>query len=330
MEDNLINNIDLTDDEVPVEVEITKSNRKPGRRPMNTEKPYTEEKPLLNCLRKETVTVRFIKRDSGFISNPKHILFGGLAENATQIFTVPLLSNGSYKNVLTDSEKEYLETTMGLEPNALSIYLKTGNYWDDFRVRLTKSDSYLDLSVPTDYIKYKVLLANSDTIAESLEKFSVSPKATYKYVLISENDEMQVSKDQMTLSMEASELFGTISNNPEVLRVIIETMEGKPISATTKLDYLKTQVFRLLNNNPKLFLNITKDPYFKTKILVKHCVEHGLIKKRGDFYYLAENSAPLCTNTEEPVLSNVVRYLNNPAKQELMLMLEAKLKPLKQ
>jgi hypothetical protein len=88
------------------------------------------------------------------VQNPKHILYGGMAETATRSFVVPKLSSGLFRNVLTDNEKSFLEQVMGLEYNALSIYKKKDNFWDDSnpngigRVTLHKQDNYLDLSVP--------------------------------------------------------------------------------------------------------------------------------------------------------------------------------------
>lgn len=70
--------------------------------------------------------------------------------------------------MLTNSEKAFLEEYMGLPYNALSIYKKVDNYWENSQVRLTKGETPLDLRDPNDYIKYKILLANKDFIAESL------------------------------------------------------------------------------------------------------------------------------------------------------------------
>ena len=64
---------------------------------------------------------------------------------------------------------------MQLEYNALSVHKKVDNFWDDSndvgisKVRLTKQDTILDLTSPEDYIKYKILLANKDFIAPSLQ-----------------------------------------------------------------------------------------------------------------------------------------------------------------
>nr|DAU83986.1 MAG TPA: hypothetical protein [Crassvirales sp.] len=103
------------------------------------------------------------------VTNPKHILYGGMAENAVKYFTVPQLESGKLVNVLTDDEKNFLEEIMGLEYNALSIYKKENNYWHNRQVRLLKQDNILDLSDPEQYIKYKILLANKDEIAPSLQ-----------------------------------------------------------------------------------------------------------------------------------------------------------------
>ena len=74
---------------------------------------------LINCLRKERVIVRHIPKEGGMITNPKHVLYGGMAENASRTFVVPRLSSGMFVNVLTDAEKAFLEEIMGLEYNYL-------------------------------------------------------------------------------------------------------------------------------------------------------------------------------------------------------------------
>ena len=126
-----------------------------------------------NPLRKERVIVRFIPRSNDNITDRKHVAYGGMMDGAVRGFTVPMLSNGSYKNVLTDDEKTYLEDILGLEVNGLSVYNKKDNYWDNYLIRLTKQDTILDLSLPEDYIKYKVLLANKETVAPSMGKLVV-------------------------------------------------------------------------------------------------------------------------------------------------------------
>ena len=157
-----------------------------GKTSAKRQRTDVESTPLVNCLRNQKVIVRYILRQKGNVTNPRHVLFGGMAEGASRTFVVPMLTSGKLVNVLTDAEKNYLEDIMGLEPNALSVYKKVDNFWRDdnplgiARVRLTKRDTILDLSVPEDYIKYKILLANKDFIASSLAVMQDTPKATYQ------------------------------------------------------------------------------------------------------------------------------------------------------
>lgn len=322
--------LDLSEDQqgefIPVsEITTQKSKKTVKKTADNTEQPV-----LINCLRKEIVTVRFVRRMKGLVQDSRHVLAGGMAETAVRVLTIPQLRNGSLKSVLTDAEKDYLEAAMGLEPNALSLYLKNDNYWTNYRIRLGKADSYLDLSVPEDYIKYKVLLANDSIVAPNLTELNERPKATYEFVLISEEEEVNTLTQNMSTSMEASLKLGTILENKEVLKYVIEAMEGKPISPDSKLEYLKAQAFKVMESDPKRFLSILKDPILESKVFIKNCVSKGLIRKRDDFYYLAGTNAPLCQANEDPTLNVAAKFINKPVNQELKLTLEAKLKSLKE
>lgn len=312
--------------EIPRE-EVKNKSSKPTKKTVST-----EEDSFVNCLRNERIIVRHIPKESGMVTNPKHILFGGMAENATRTFVVPRLSSGMFVNVLTDKEKAFLEEIMGLEYNALSIYKKVDNFWDDSnengisRVRLTKQDNYLNLSDPEDYIRYKILLANKDYIAPSLQVLQDNPKATYQFVIISEGEETKTAKDNMSTTMKCYKEFGKVENDIDILRAIIESIDGRPTSPTAKLEFLQTKINNLIQADSKLFLKIITDPLLNTKVLIKKSIEAGLISNRGNYLYLRSDNSPLCEANEEPTLNIAAKYLNAPKHQEIKFALEAKLK----
>lgn len=315
---------DAVMDEVPmqaIEVEPKKSSTRKAKPQV-----VKEEEDTINCLRNERVIIRFRPKQSGIVSDPKHILYGGMAEGAVRWFTVPQLSSGLYVNVLTDKEKNYLEEVMGLEYNALSIYKKQDNYWDNLQVRLTKGDNYLNLADPEDYIKYKVLLANKDFIAPSLQVLQDYPKATYQFVVVQEGEETSIAKKEMSSTMQSYMEFGKIQDNVEILRVIIETIEGRPVSKSSKIEFLQNKVNKLIQSDPKFFLRVVTDPLLPTKVLIKKAIEHSLISNRGDMLYLRENGTPLCGDNEEPTLNTAAKFLNLPKNQSLKFSLEAKTK----
>lgn len=290
------------------------------------------EDQLISCLRNERVVVRFIPKQTALVTNPKHVLYGGMAETATRTFVVPKLTSGLFINVLTKQEKDFLEYTMGLEPNALSIYKKENNFWDDSNdgniaeVKLTKQDTYLDLSNPRDYIKYKILLANKDFIAPSLQVLEDMPKASYQFVLIAEGDETKKAKEGMTTMQACYKEFGKIEEDAGTLKTIIELIDGRPVAGNAKLDFLQTKVNNIIQGNSKQFLKVVTDPLLKTKVLIKESIEAGLISNRGNYLYLRDGNMPLCENGEEPTLNVAAKYLNHPKHQEIKFTLEAKLK----
>jgi len=296
------------------------------------ESPKSHDDSIVNVLRNERVIVRHIPKESGMITNPKHVLYGGMAENAVRIFVVPRLRSGAFVNVLTDEEKACLEEVMGLEYNALSTLRKKDNFWDDSnengiaRVRLTKGDNYFDLSNPTDYIKYKILLANKDQIAPSLQALQDAPKATYQFVVINEGEESKHAKDNMSTTMKCYKEYGKVEDDVDTLRVIIETLDGRPTAPNQKLEFLQNKINTLIQSNSKMFLRVITDPYLSTKVLIKQATEAGIIAVRGNYLYLREDNTPLCEQNEEPTLNIAARFLNAPKHQDLLFAIQAKLK----
>ena len=317
-------------EETMQQIPLPKEEAKPTPRTMAPK--YNDNEPV-NCLRNEKVIVRFVPSPSAMVQRKGHILYGGMAENATRSFVVPRLAKtGMFKNILTDNEKAYLEKAMGLEINALSIYKKENNFWDDSnpngigRVTLHKQDNYLDLSIPEQYIQYKILLANKDYIAASMEELEDKPKATYQFVIISEGDETKKNLSRMDITMECYTEYGAIRNNKDTLKTVIELLEKRPISPSVKLDYLQGKINNYIQADPRKFYSVIKDEYLPMKVLIKKAVEGGLIGMKNNTYYLRKDGSPLCEMNEESTLNNAARYIGSIKHQELKFQLEARLK----
>ena len=311
-------------DETPMQEVVEAPVKQPRRR--QAKQPTAVDEPIVNCLRNERVIVKHVPKETGIVRDPKHILYGGMAEGAVRWLTVPRLTSGMYVNVLTNAEKACLEEVMGLEYNALSIYNKVDNFWDNYQVRLTKQDNILNLAEPDDYIKYKVLLINKDIVAPSLQDLEDHPKATYQFVIIHENEESQASKKKMNATMQAYMEFGKIQDNADILRTIIETIDGRPTSKNSKIEFLQEKVGKLIQADARLFVRVATDPLLSTKVLIKKAIEGGLISNRGGMLYLKADGTPLCEDNEEPTLNIAAKYLNMPKHQELKFSIEAKLK----
>lgn len=287
---------------------------------------------LINCLRNERIIVKHINKQTGNIRDPKHVLYGGMSENAKKVYTVPLLKSGAFCDVLTRDEKDYLEYALGLEANALSVYRKEDNFWDTSndqgisKVILYKHDNYLDLSNPVDYIKYKILLANKDRIAPSAQALQDTPKATYEFVLLSDNEENSMAKANINTKMQCYKEFGKVEDNPDILKLIIETIDGRVLATGTKLEIMQTKINDLIQQNSKLFLKVITDKLLPTKVLINKAIAAGIISRRGNYLYLKKDNTPLCNNNQEPTFNVAAAFLNEPKHQELKFSIEAQLK----
>ena len=309
-------NDDMQYTEVPKEVDLERKDFEESQNRRSSE-------GLVNCLRKELITAKLVIRDTS-ITDKRHPYYGGKADGTYDIFTVPLLRNGALKNPLTREEKDFLEDYMGLEPNALSVHNTKNNFWENRQVIIDKEGAIFDLSTPMGYINYKILLANTDTICPSIELLKKRPKATYRYVLASDKQVYDATVEKVSTKSKCWKLYGKVEDNPEVLRSIIETFTGVPTDAKSSIEFLQESCVELLENNPKLFLDVISDPLLEYKVTIRQAVEKNVIVKRGDWYYY--NNVPLCAKNENPTLTIAAKYISNPKNQEILFSIQDKLK----
>lgn len=283
---------------------------------------------FVNPLRSASVFARHIPKQSGMFTDKKHVFYGGIADTSVKYFVPPLTKTG-YKQILTAEESKYLEQALGMEEGSLSSHKKDNNFWNAAKnpavnVKLGKEDVYFDLSDPIQYIQYKILLANNVKICPSVKDLQRSPKATYEFVLVNENEEIDDAKDKMNILMKCYTQYGKIDEDKYKMRKIIEFITTKPVDQESKLSWLQVKCNELIQAKPKVFLETITDPLLETKILISKCVDDKIIIRRGSQHFLASDNSPLCGHNEEPTLNVAAKYLNQPNHQDLKLLLESK------
>lgn len=279
------------------------------------------EETRVNPLRNEKVYVRFVPKNNGLSNN--HVASGGRVDGAQTTLCVPMQRNGKYKNILTDNEKDFLEEALGLDFNALSVYKTENNYWDNYRITINAKEGLrLDLSDPGDYIRYKVLLANSDIVAPSVQERLDRPKVTYQFEIVRSDDATKVENARMDATMQSYKEFGKIDSDTDTMRVLVEILDARPYSPNEKSDFLRSRINVLIQSDAKKFLSAITDPLLKTKVIIRRAVELGALVKRGDYYYTKDNT-PLCDAGQDPTFSVAARYLNLPSHQDLKFILES-------
>lgn len=309
------------DDPQPLIPEI----REPIQDYRNIKETVRSTKALVNCLRDEKVRLAYIPRKTGLVTDPKHVLYGGLGENSKIRIVVPRLESGIYKNVLTNDEKDFLEHVMGLPHNALSVYLKVDNYWANRGPLVGKEGITLNLADPENYIYYKIALVNTDLVAPSREAYNKLPKATYRFVIDKDGEDIKQAVTTVSAKSKAYKLFGSIENDLKKLVLIGKIITGKVVKATDK-DAVHAFIGKVIEENTQEFIDIASGKFIDTQLLIEDCILAGIIRKRGIYYYLTEDNRPLCNENQDPTLQSACEYINAPKNQELKLLLETKVK----
>lgn len=310
---------ELEDTQTPVPV-----TEKPKKGKKVTTKVTDDEDELINCLRNEKITVKYILNEKTGITDRNHPFFGGLAQGAVINFVVPILRNGSLKNPLTKAEKKYLEYIMGLDDNALSVHKAEDNYWDNYQVRLSKDDYILDLSTPKGYIDYKVLLANTDTVAASMDELNNNPKETYRFVLVSDKEVYDTTSTKVKMKEACMEAYFKIKDDFDSLRCVIQTVTGRPVDAKTDINFLKNKCVEQIEVDPVRFAKVLTDKLLPYKVLLTKAVDAKIVTKRGT-WHLYEGQV-MSDGSEEPTFSVAAKFLSNSKNQEIKFSIEKKLK----
>lgn len=274
-------------------------------------------------LPQETVLVKPNLTNPGWVKNPRHVAFFKL-EGAFDMFTVAMSRNGTLKNPFTDAEKDYLTEVLQLDSKELSVY--TANSFLRLQnIRLGKDPVKLDLSQPDDFIKYKILLTNTDKVAPSVK--DVKKKGTYKYYIEREADVTSVNKEKGDINKTAWKEYGKMEENKGKLAAFLKVYSrvmgqpAKKIDKSTKLDFLQGQVSAIIEANTKQFAEIVDNPNYDTILLIAEAVEKGIIVAKGTNYFLKGGTDKLGSS-----LIETVSYLNNAMNQELKLTIEQQIK----
>lgn len=278
-----------------------------------------EKKESTFTLPNETVEVKFIKRKKGMAANVEdnHVISGGMLENAVKKVCAPALRSGVITNILTQEEKNYLESKTGLDLSAYS------EYWHTRYVNLYKQSSknILNLDTESDYIAYKILLGNKEIIAPDWK--SRNKKQTYQFAITRKDEVEYEDKKKLDVTKEAWKAYSKIEDNREMLLGVISILQDRQLSEDSKLDWIQGQVEKKVDSDPKRFLALINDPTFETQVLVKKGInKKALVVKNKQIY--TEDGIKLAGKGEVASFTKAVRFLQDPKNQEIKDLIIAK------
>jgi hypothetical protein len=265
----------------------------------------------------KVVRVMPVVRPNGFITDPEHEA-AFLVGPATNNYSAPMGRNGGIICPLTSEEREVLEKVMQKD---LSPYKDKDNFWKEYKVRLGKDTRTLRLDNPKEYIEYKLLLANKDRIAPDPKE--AKRKRTYKYMIVSEDHEVDSRLNAQAKLQEAYKFFGKIEDNDQEMMNFLK-IYGKKVPYDASSKWLKDQIGKIITENLAAFLDIARDENRKTRLLILDAVDAGIVVKDGRKFYL-QGGEPLSAPGEVPLMDAAVKFLKLKKNQDILLEIQARL-----
>ena len=276
----------------------------------------------------EKVVVRLVNRQRGAISDPNHELYNCAPGSETEFCPMNKKGELTIDCPLTTSEIEYFEdkrkSGMAFDIGDLSPHAEASvNFWRSRKatVRLGRHPIELDLSDPSDYLKYKILLSNKDTIAPNSE--SEKFKGSYIYVIESKADMHKVKLEKGSAIKRAWKLAGKMDSDRDAMINYLSVV-GKRPAANAKLDWLESEINNQVETNRKEFLEVLESDNYAARVLLARGMQVKAIKKEGNSYRLADGTL-LVEQGEVPTLNNTLSFLHNDDNQDIAMIIEAKI-----
>jgi len=215
------------------------------------------------------------------------------------------------------TEKEFFEKELGADLNP--TLPQNENFWRTDRrgrVVITKEGVTLNLNLPLDMLKYKILLSNRMLISPSYEDRKL--KATYEFMIVDESKVTSKKLEEASIKAQAYVKFAEITNSKTATVGFIKSL-GRTIPATATEEWMKNEILNIVDSNPTYFLEIVNHPQYQEKIFVQEAVEAGAIIRKGEKRYTLDNGVELGD------LTDVINYITNPEYQEVRMRIKAKI-----
>jgi len=278
----------------------------------------------------EKVFLRYIPNFSNGITDKTHPEYGGLSNNARIGICAPVLTN-RINEIFSEEELSVLAK----ELNEPTLIYKTSDFWKEFvtdkhgmsssifPITIKKEGSMYNKKNPIDYIYIKIL-KDSEIIGNSIKN---AKEIGAKFALIEAKDQFKKEKDDISVAKKAFKLYDKHEDNEGALRFLLSNT-GKSPSASVELDFLQSEAWKEMKERPGLFIKIMGDEYLDTKIRITEFLQHKLISKSNNLYFMDKGEA-IALDGEVADLDGAARYFASGIGQEKLLAFEARLETIK-
>ena len=273
-------------------------------------------------LRMQKYKVIPIKRKGGWVPETHDSAF--MNEGAKMGVVVPVLPGNILVEPLryedgerwSNEDRKALADELGLEgPEQFNVHAAK-NYWRGNTVDVDRRGHYLDCSKVEDFIKYLILISDSDRISPNWAKRF--EKGTYKFAIIGEGQEIEENVTRTEDMKKAYTLFGRMDSSAEKMKdflfvYYLQRKEAKRPPRDAGVDWLKAEIQKVVDTDLTMFLEINSDEKYDTKLLIIKSVESGALKRERHQYFIPGDEKPIGT------IDQMIAFLDDDRNQEVKM-----------
>ena len=240
-----------------------------------------------------------------------------------QVFTLPTTATGGWVEILNEDEKVKYAKALGRKAEDLNFFEPDPNkrhthFWAKFEVAITPEGIDLHPGNLIDELKLKVLSVQPVVAPNWSARHN---RGEYKFVVLEEDVQAKESNTRTNQIKTGWIEYGKVEDSNSKLVNILKLV-GKNVSPqkVNHSDYLKAEVSKLVEENPKEFLSVVKDADFDLKVMISDAVSCKALLKQAHGKYTLPEGDVIGTYTD------VMVYLKDPSNTPVFMKIEAQVK----
>lgn len=191
-------------------------------------------------------------------------------------------ATGLIKTGLTDTQARELEREMNLAQGTLSQYNQ--QYWSSFKLNVSVPSEGVVLDCDRsalDKLRYCFLKACSK-VAHNVVEAMENP--LYEYVLTSEEAESKTDSEKFLIKKNAYKRLETMNLETQMDFLLVYKQNKYKVTKTSTVDFIAAAIGKVLEEDPKGFLELIDDVNFKDYVFIRKCLSAGLLRQNGPSY----------------------------------------------
>lgn len=186
---------------------------------------------------------------------------------------------GLIKTGLTEQQARELEREMNLAQGTLSPY--NNAYWSSHKINVSvpSEGAVIDCDRSAlDKLRYCFLRVCSKVAQNAVEAME---NPLYEYVLTSEEAENKTDSEKFLIKKNAYKKLESLNLETQMDFLLVYKQNKYKVTKTSTVDFIAAAMGKVLEEDPKGFLDLIEDVNFKDYVFLRKCLAAGILRQSG-------------------------------------------------